>query len=92
MIPQDPLTKRNEAIDLWNAKAIDPVTFFERLDFPDPEEAARKMLQYQLDPASAFAELGGVPPMMPGQPAPEGVVPMQLPPPQQVNPGALPPL
>lgn len=80
MIPQDPLTKRNEAIDLWNAKAIDPVSFFERLDFANPEEAAQKLLQSQLDPASFLMALGGTPPPVapvPGQPTP-GAMPTEL--------------
>lgn len=86
MIPQDPLTRRNEAIDLWAQKAIDPVSFFERLDFPNPEETAKKMLQFQLDPQGTLAELSGAtqPPQAAAQPlaeplAPQGLTPMQLP-------------
>lgn len=94
MIPKDPLTKRNEAMDLWNGKAISLESLYERLDDPDPKEQARKALQEQLDPASTLVELGGTPPMampQPGMPQP-GIQEMQLPPTQPVNPGALPPL
>lgn len=68
MVPQDSLTKRNEAIDLWAAGAIDPVSFFERLDFPDPKESARQLLTYTLNPQQYLVELGGMPPMQPGVP------------------------
>lgn len=91
-IPQDPLTKRNEAIDLMQQKLLDPVTFFERLDFPDPEEAARKMLQFQIDPMVTLQEIGGtpqmqLPPVGPGMAPP--MAPPMVPPTQ---PGALPPI
>lgn len=68
-IPKDPLTKRNEAIDLWNAHAIDPRKLFQLLDFPDPDEEAKNLLQYQIDPSVLLQELGGMPPTPPGMPA-----------------------
>ena len=39
LVPKDPLTQRNEAIDLWSANAIDPLSLYKKLDFPDPAEA-----------------------------------------------------
>lgn len=48
LIPKDPLTQRNEAIDLWSANAIDPLTFYKRLDFADPVESATQLLTWQL--------------------------------------------
>lgn len=56
LIPKDPLTQRNEAMDLWSAGAIDPVTLFERLDFPNPREAAKKLFMWQSNPGSFFPE------------------------------------
>lgn len=56
LIPKDPLTKRNEAIDLYNAGVLDPITLFERLDFPDPQEAAKKVVMFKSDPMSLFGE------------------------------------
>lgn len=47
LIPQDELTQRNEAVDLFNAGALDPLTLFERLRFPNPEESARKLIEYK---------------------------------------------
>ncbi|MAG45121.1 hypothetical protein CL633_04525 [bacterium] len=54
LIPKDDLTKRNEAIDLWGAGALDPITLFKRLDFADPEEAAKKLFIWQNAPQMLF--------------------------------------
>lgn len=48
LIPKDPLTQRNEAIDLWSAGAIDPITFYKRLDYSDPTNAATQLLTWQM--------------------------------------------
>jgi len=48
LIPKDPLTQRNEAMDLWSAGAIDPINFFTKLDFPNPYETAKELLTWQL--------------------------------------------
>lgn len=48
LIPKDPMTKRNEAIDLWSAQAIDPLNLYKALDFPDPKGAASQLLTWQL--------------------------------------------
>lgn len=48
LVPKDPLTQRNEAIDLWSANAIDPFTFYKRLDWPDPAEATKQLMLWQM--------------------------------------------
>lgn len=48
LIPKDPLTQRNEAIDLWSAGAIDPLSLYKKLDFPDPAEATKQLILWQL--------------------------------------------
>jgi len=48
LIPKDPLTQRNEAIDLWSANAIDPRTLFKKLDFPNPDEATNQLILWQM--------------------------------------------
>lgn len=58
LIPKDPLTKRNEAMDLWSAQAIDPISLYERLDFPNPYESAKELLTWKL------IEAGKLPPQM----------------------------
>ena len=56
LIPKDPLTQANQAIDLWSAGAIDPVTLHERLDDPNPRETVRKLVQFQTNPQSFLPE------------------------------------
>lgn len=75
MIPKDQLTKANQAIDLWTAGAIDPISLYERLDDPNPREQAMKLMLWKTNPMSLF---GGQQP--PGQP--QG----QQPPPEQTQP------
>ncbi len=77
MIPKDSLTKRNEAIDLWSAGALDPVTLFDRLEFPNPRETAEKLFLWKTNPAALFTaqpqpmmQPMGMPPQG-GAPAPE---------------------
>ena len=48
LIPKDPLTQRNEAIDLWSANAIDPLNFYKKLDFPDPANATQQLILWQM--------------------------------------------
>jgi hypothetical protein len=76
LIPKDPLTRRNEAIDLWSANAIDPISLYQKLDYPDPHAAAENLLKWQL------IQKGVLPPqaLFPDFQAP----PAQLP---QVQPG-----
>jgi hypothetical protein len=76
MIPRDELTKRNEAIDLFQMGALDPETLFERLkDFADPKQAALKFMQFKNGDPAYIQELGGQPPapVMP-------TAPQQIPP------------
>ena len=57
MIPHDPVNKRNEAVDLWAQKGIDPITFFDRLEFPNPREAAKNLFLWLSDPIALFPDL-----------------------------------
>lgn len=81
LIPKDPLTQRNEAIDLWSANAIDPLNFYKKLDFPDPAQATQQLILWQLFQRDAIPPQAYLPSFqIPGAPqAPQGV------------PGAVPP-
>lgn len=46
MIPKDSLTKANQAVDLFTAGALDPLTLYDRLEFPNPREAATRLILY----------------------------------------------
>lgn len=48
LIPKDPLTQRNEAMDLWSANAIDPINLAKKLDMPDPENYAERLIIWQM--------------------------------------------
>lgn len=43
----DPVGRYNQAIQLWQLGALDPETLFERLDFADPQEAAKKLAAWK---------------------------------------------
>ncbi len=58
MVPKDPLTKRNEAVDLWGSGAIDPISLYKALEFPDPYNQAKQLLIWQM------VSKGQVPPTM----------------------------
>lgn len=58
LLPKDELTEANQAIELFNAGAIDPLTLYERLKFPNPEETLKRLILYKADPFS----LAGMPP------------------------------
>ena len=48
LVPKDPLTQRNEAVDLWSANAIDPLTLYKKLDVPDPVQATQQLILWQM--------------------------------------------
>ena len=47
-LPTDEVSKRQEAIELWGMGALDPETLFERLKFPNPQEAAKKLQAWKV--------------------------------------------
>lgn len=57
MLPKDPVAQREEAMQLWAEKAIDPITFFSRLDFPNPKESAKNLFLWLSDPIQLFPDL-----------------------------------
>lgn len=69
----DPIGRYNQGIQLWQLGAIDPETLFERLDFADPQEAAKKLAAWkqgqllmesqikQAEAAAGAAAKGGAP-------------------------------
>lgn len=62
-IPFSPLLRRNEAVEMATAGLLDPITMFERMDYPDAEKAAERLMLYKTNPAALL------PP--PEQPIPE---------------------
>ena len=60
MIPKDPLTQANQAIDLATAGLISPLTLHERLDDPNPRETVRELVQFQINPLGVVGEGQGM--------------------------------
>lgn len=54
MLPKDPVTKSNQAMDLWQAGALDPISLFTALDFPNPIESAEKLFLWKTNPQALF--------------------------------------
>ena len=46
-LPMDKVSIRTEAVQLWQLGALDPVTLFERLEFPNPEKAAERLMAFK---------------------------------------------
>lgn len=57
MIPHDPASQRGEALELWAQNGIDPITFFDRLEFPNPRESAKNLYLWMSDPVALFPDL-----------------------------------
>lgn len=79
MVPKDPLTLRNQAVDLWQANGMDPISLGKYLEMPNPYEYAKNLLMWQmvqkgaLPPQVMFPdwgmpEQGGMPGQPPGAP------------------------
>lgn len=80
MTPKDEITEQNLAIELWGAKAIDPINLFKRLNDPDPMNTAKMVTMWntnpqlymqtffpEAQPAQATPQPGQAPPI-PGSP------------------------
>lgn len=46
-LPMDKVSLRTEAVQLWQLGALDPVTLFQRLEFPNPEKAAERLVAWK---------------------------------------------
>lgn len=88
LIPKDSMSKRAEAIELWGAGAMDPISLFTALEFPNPREQAKTLYMWQSNPASLFPDLQAAQP--PPQQAPTQTAPPQITAPPDAS--ALPPL
>ena len=52
MIPKDPLTEANQAVELFGQGAIGPIELHKRLDSPNPEEIVTEAIQFATNPAA----------------------------------------
>lgn len=97
MKPHDEITEMNQALELWNAKALDIKTLLTILNFPDPQNTAAQVWLYQTNPALYgqlnFPDIAQLiaalnPPMM-NPPQPGQVPPQAGEPPQTLAGGSI---
>ena len=50
MKPHDEITEMNQAITLYQEKALDPKTLLTRINFPDPQNTAEQTVLWLIDP------------------------------------------
>ena len=46
-LPTDEVSRRNEALQLYQLGALDPISLYERLKWPNPEETFARLQAYQ---------------------------------------------
>lgn len=50
MQPKDEITEQNLALQLYQQRALDPITLFQKLNYPDPLETAKKVAIWTTNP------------------------------------------
>lgn len=74
MQPKDEITEQNQAIELYQAKALDPISLFKKLNYPDPMETAKQVVLWTVNPQlylqTFFPEQAMPIQQQPGQSAP----------------------
>ena len=53
--PRDPVSEGAEAVQLFEAGALDPITLYDKLGFANPTETAKKLWLWQNNPTQFFA-------------------------------------
>lgn len=58
MKPKDELTQMNLATDMWANGSLDPLTYYEMLNLPDPKKLVERLVMWKTNPQGL---LGGAP-------------------------------
>jgi hypothetical protein len=56
LLPKDAQAEAQQAVELWSQKALDPITLFEKLEYPNPKEAAKKLFLWMTAPQMLFQD------------------------------------
>lgn len=48
LIPKDSLSEANQAVDLFEGGGLDPLTMYEKLDYPNPEQTAQRLALWKM--------------------------------------------
>ena len=47
-LPKDEVSEADQAISLWQMGAVDPITLFEKLKFPNPLETTERLMKWKM--------------------------------------------
>ena len=86
MKPKDELSQMNLATDMYTNGSLDPLSYYEMLNLPDPEKLLYRLIMWKNNPL-ALLQGGGQPPAQgaaPGQSPQGGGAPVQAQPPQSL--------
>ena len=72
MVPQDELSLYNEAMNLWENEALDPLSLYEKLKDSNPQERTIRLMLYRNNPDQYMQQYLSIQPMMQTQPIQEG--------------------
>ena len=72
MVPQDELSQYNQAMSLFESGALDPLSLYEKLKDPNPQDRAEKLMMYKLNPQQYMAQYLQTQAPLPQQPIAEG--------------------
>lgn len=50
MKPKDEVSEQNLAVELWQQKALDPISLFQKMNYPDPMDTAKKVALWTTNP------------------------------------------
>jgi hypothetical protein len=56
LLPKDNVTQANQAVELWSAGALDPITLFEKLEYSNPKETAKNLYLWLNAPQMLFED------------------------------------
>ncbi len=73
MQPKDEVSEQNLAVELYQQKALDPISLFQKLNYPDPLKTAEKVALWTINPAQYMATYfpqSAPQPQLPGAPNP----------------------
>lgn len=72
MVPQDELSLYNEAMNLFENEALDPLSLYEKLKDSNPQERSIRLMLYRNNPDQYMQQYLSIQPMMQTQPIQEG--------------------
>lgn len=61
MKPKDELTQMNLATDMWANGSLDPLSYYEMLNLPDPEKLLQRLILWKTNPMAMLQGQGGAP-------------------------------